>query len=68
MYDTNTFFKLQELKARWRGNKARAFRELNKDGYKTPNATYKALGYEHFMACFKLAWDNAFTKELNITR
>ena len=39
------------------------FREINNDGYKT---NFKALGYDHFMKCFKPAWDIAFTKELNM--
>jgi len=39
------------------------FREINNDGYK---ATFKTLGYEHFMKCFKPAWDIAFTKDLNM--
>ena len=26
----------------------------------------KSLGYEHFMKCFKPAWDIAFIKEHNI--
>jgi hypothetical protein len=41
------------------------FPEINNDGYK---ATFKILGYEHFMKCFKPAWDIAFTKDLNMTR
>ena len=27
---------------------------------------FKALGYEHFMKCFKPAWDMAFNKDLNM--
>ncbi len=33
------------------------------DGYKI---NFKALGYEHFMKCFKPAWDMAFTKNPNM--
>ena len=39
------------------------FREINNNGFKT---NFKALGYEHFMKCFKPAWDMAFTKDLNM--
>jgi hypothetical protein len=39
------------------------FREINNDGYK---ATFETLGYEHFMKCFKPAWDIAFKKDLNM--
>ncbi len=54
---------LQELKSHWRLNKTRMFREINNDGFKT---NFKALGYEHFMPCFKPAWDIAFKKDLNM--
>jgi hypothetical protein len=56
-------FGLHELKAHWRLNKTRIFREINNDGYKT---IFKALGYEHSMKCFKPAWDIVFTKDLNM--
>ena len=39
------------------------FREINNDGY---TINFKSLGYEHFMKCFKPAWDIAFTKDLNM--
>jgi hypothetical protein len=39
------------------------FRKINNDGYKS---YFKALGYEHFMKCFKPVWDIAFTKDLNM--
>jgi hypothetical protein len=39
------------------------FREINNDGFKT---NFKALGYEHFMKCFKPAWGIAFNKELSM--
>ena len=59
------YYCLQELKCHWRRNKSRAFRDLNNDitGYR---AKLKALGYEHFMKCFKPARDIAFTKEHNM--
>lgn len=59
-------FELQELKAHWRSHKARTFRELNTDAYDRPMATFRPLGFEHFMPCFKPAWDKAFTKDLNL--
>ncbi len=54
---------LQELKAYWRLNKTKKYRAISNDGFKT---NFKALGYEHFMKCFKPTWDKAFTKDLNM--
>ena len=44
-----------------------AFRDINHDitGYRSK---LKALGYEHFMKCFKPARDTAFNKEHNMAR
>ena len=63
VFDYKKCFLLQELKAHWRSHKTRTFREINSNGYKT---NFKALGYEHFMTCFKPSWDIAFSKDLNM--
>jgi len=55
----------KELKFHWRKNKYRKFTELN-PLTSTTRVQYNSLGYGHFMACFKPAWDIAFTKKLNI--
>ena len=53
------------MRAHFRLHKARIFREINNNGYKT---SFKAFLYEHLMKCFKLPWDISFTKDLNMFR
>jgi len=61
-------FSLRELiKFNWRRHKARAFRDHNHD-ITCNMSKLKTLSYEHFMKCFKPAWDIAFNKEHTITR
>jgi len=45
--------------------KTRIFTELNKDR-QTHRFCHKALKWEHFMQCFKVAWDIGFTVERNL--
>jgi hypothetical protein len=53
------------LKAHWRKNKWKAYNEIiaNRLSHKTP---LKDLGFNHFMQCFKPAWDRAFNIEANM--
>jgi hypothetical protein len=55
----------KELKEEWRVQKTRLFTELNKDR-QTHRVGHRALKWEHFMPCFKPAWDNGFTVERHI--
>ncbi len=58
------YSRLLELKSNCRNEKAKqVFREINDFGHRSK---FKVLGYEHFMTCFKPAWDIAFTNEHNM--
>ena len=55
--DTVNFNK--EINTKWRIQKYKASNELKKDR-KTDLVLIKSLGFNHFMQCFKPAWDKAF--------
>jgi hypothetical protein len=55
----------KELKFHWRKNKYKKFTEIN-PLTRTARVHFNVLGFEHFMPCFKPAWNIAFTKKLNL--
>lgn len=60
--DTVNFAK---LKARWRREKHEMFRRLN-EHRRTDKASYVALGYEHMMRMFRVAFREAFPRASNL--
>ena len=61
--DTHNF---KELKGHWRRNKSRMFRDLNYGRLKTMYTSFVGIEFEHFMPCFKPAWDMSFTIKQNL--
>ena len=55
----------KDTKAEWRVEKTKMFTSLNKDR-KTAYGAHRALGWEHFIICFKPAFDKSFTIERNL--
>ncbi len=60
--DTMNF---KELKADSRNRKVEEFKRIN-GGRRTKYASYVPLDFQHFMKCFKPAWDKAVTVDLNM--
>ena len=54
----------KETKAEFRVQKTQMFTQINKDR-KTAFGGHKALGWEHFIKCFKPAFDKSFTVDKN---